>query len=781
MAWLNNLTLQRRIGLLVLTGLVVGLGLFSWLGIQSVNESVQRMLDERLTIARVEANHLDETLSYVLAELRDVDFNNELPLKEKFQAMGDSLRETFAKLGIAAPDIMFIDPDGKVLYVEPEGSKIIGTDMSQYSAVRKTLEAGQPTISGLVSSPLVEIPVVFASVPVLNEEGKIIGVLTASVNVEQSTNSALKPAITVGETGYTEIVDGNGIVLARTKPGSPPKIFEVSDHPGKFAALISQGKAIVRTCHRCHEAEGTLERRRDVLAFAPLSTASWGVAIRQAEEEALAPTSQLRQRLLFLGLVVIIITFLVVWTMMQGVVKPVRMLTAAAKRVAAGDFKAVTPVNRQDEIGQLGTAFYGMTQELAKSRQELAQSRDELMVRNEELSALNSIAGKVNQSLNLEDVLETAMQKVLEVTRTTTGCVFLRNADGGKLEMMSGIGPLDIFKCQQSSSAEANCACHQVLRYGQTLMVNDVSQCPMLAEDVVRRDDISCFVTVPLKSKDRTLGIMNIACSGERYFTENDFSILDSIAYHVGLAIENSVLYEEAKQRDELRGQLLNSVINAQEEERKRIARELHDEYGQSLTVLKINIESMENISPPNQSQLEEKLKNARSLVDSALENLRRLAFDLRPYALDQLGLTTAIRAYAQRHLESAGIQVDFESKGLKGRLEPTVETVLFRIIQEAVHNIAKHAEAHHVRIQLEAKDGKITATIQDDGKGFNVEDIFRSKIGVQSLGLLGIQERATLLGGTFNIKSWLGEGTCLTVEIPLSSSPEESSQVKTR
>ncbi len=181
------------------------------------------------------------------------------------------------------------------------------------------------------------------------------------------------------------------------------------------------------------------------------------------------------------------------------------------------------------------------------------------------------------------------------------------------------------------------------------------------------------------------------------------------------------------------------------------------------------------------QSQLKEKLRHAGALVGSALEDLRRLTLDLRPYALDQLGLIAAIRAYAQTHLEALGVQVEFKTKGLKERLAPGVETVLFRIIQEAIHNIARHAEAHNVRIQLEVKGGKITAIIHDDGKGFDVDAIFRSKRGGQSLGLRGIQERATLLGGTFNIESWLGQGTRLIVEIPVASSLRESSQVKIR
>ncbi len=763
MASLTNLALQKRISLFVLAGLVVGLGLFSWVGVQSLNQSTERILDQRLTIARIVANHLDETLTHVLVHLQSAaDLNGRLPTKEEFGPVADSLRQILAESDISVRNVILFDRNGKVLQVEPEDTGIIGLDMSQYPEVARALETGLPTISNLVADPLMEVQVVLATAPISNEKGKIIGMLTASIDAEQSSISAFSQTIQVGNTGYTEIVDGNGIVITRTRPGSPLEAFEKSDHPGRFAELISKGEATVGTCHRCHETKEELERRRDVLAFAPLSTASWGVAIRQSEEEALAPTQQLERRFFLLGLIVLVVTFLLVWIMMQGIVKPIRMLTAAAKRVAAGDFKAVIPVRRQDEIGQLNTAFYTMTQELAASR-------DELVSRNEELSALNSIAATVSQSLNLKDVLENALRKVLEVTRTTAGCMFLRDSAGSKLEMMTSVGLSRVFGCKESGLSTANCACHQVLRHRHTLMVNHVSQCPMLGDEAVK-EDIDCFVSVPLESKNRTLGIMNVACSSERYFTENDFRLLDSIGYHVGLAIENSVLYKEAKQKEQLRGQLLSSVISAQEEERKRISRELHDEYGQTLTGVIMNMESLENMVSPGQSQLKEKLENTKSLVVRALEDIRRLTLDLRPSALDDLGLVATLRAYTQTHLEATGIQVKFESKGLSKRLAPAIETALFRIVQEAINNIVRHAEAHNVRIRLTVNDGKITAIVEDDGRGFDVDAAFKSKTEGQSLGLLGIQERTTLLGGTFTIKSRVRRGTCLTAEIPLNN-----------
>ena len=133
--------------------------------------------------------------------------------------------------------------------------------------------------------------------------------------------------------------------------------------------------------------------------------------------------------------------------------------------------------------------------------------------------------------------------------------------------------------------------------------------------------------------------------------------------------------YEEAKEKEELRGELLNSVISAQEEERRRIARELHDEYGQTLTGLIMSIESLENMTTPEQSQLKRKLADTKSLIVSTLDSIRKLTLDLYPSSLDDLGLVAAIRTYIANHLQTGGISVKFDSQGLSQRPVPPVET----------------------------------------------------------------------------------------------------------
>ena len=402
MAFFADLSLQKRIGLLVLAGLVVGLGLFSWLGVQALKENTQRVLDQRLDIARIMANHLDGTLVHIIMHLQNVTGSyHELPTEAEFLRETGALREVMADSRISLSSVLVADEAGRVVIVEPQNSTIINTDISAYPEVSQTLRMGIPTVSNLINDDLMGKQMVLAASPIFDGNNRVIGALVGSIDIEQSSLDIFEQSIQVGSTGYTEIVDGNGLVMARTEPGFPLKASEMSDHPGRFAALIQEGKAAVRTCHRCHETPQELQRRRDVLAFAPLSSASWGVAIRQSEEEALAPTQQLERQLILLGIIVLLGALLLAWMIMQGIVKPIRVLTAAAMKVAGGDFKAAIPMKRRDEIGQLSQAFSIMTRELDASR-------DELVTRNEELSALNSLAATVSESLNLRDILEKA-------------------------------------------------------------------------------------------------------------------------------------------------------------------------------------------------------------------------------------------------------------------------------------------------------------------------------------------------------------------------------------
>ncbi|MCL5951941.1 MAG: sensor histidine kinase [Chloroflexi bacterium] len=212
---------------------------------------------------------------------------------------------------------------------------------------------------------------------------------------------------------------------------------------------------------------------------------------------------------------------------------------------------------------------------------------------------------------------------------------------------------------------------------------------------------------------------------------------------------------------------LSGQVLSAQEDERRRIARELHDDTSGALARVLLNIEMCEELLPEGLGEIREKMLATGLLAEETLEGVRKLIFDLRPTLLDDLGLAPAVRWYAKNTLEPAGVQVVFEASPHLGRGSATVETALFRIAQEAVTNIVRHSEAHHARLALSREASKWVLVVEDDGCGFDTQQAEHIGNGNHHWGLFGLRERVELLGGTLNIDSSPGKGTSLRVEIP--------------
>jgi signal transduction histidine kinase len=232
-----------------------------------------------------------------------------------------------------------------------------------------------------------------------------------------------------------------------------------------------------------------------------------------------------------------------------------------------------------------------------------------------------------------------------------------------------------------------------------------------------------------------------------------------------GRTIELERLYEQLRRRDEERSDILAKIITAQEEERRRIARELHDDISQTLTGLVMSLGSAEAIMDSDPSVARQSLESLRHLTSEAVENVRRLIRDLRPSLLDDLGLVPAISWYVENYLAPAGVKAKLETSDSDQRLSPTVEIALFRVVQEAITNIVKHAQAKTAYICLQVTPSAIVGSVEDDGKGFNVDSLHREKhVGV---GLLGMQERIELLKGKLKVASEPGKGTRVQFEIP--------------
>jgi signal transduction histidine kinase len=227
-----------------------------------------------------------------------------------------------------------------------------------------------------------------------------------------------------------------------------------------------------------------------------------------------------------------------------------------------------------------------------------------------------------------------------------------------------------------------------------------------------------------------------------------------------------SVDIQERKQAEEILQTFSQRLIEAQEAERRRVARELHDEIGQVLTAIKINLQAVQHSA--GDSSLVSQLNESTAIVDRALQQVRDLSLNLRPALLDDLGLIAALRWYVDREARRAGLIPEFVVDLSETRLTPELETACFRITQEALTNVARHAQARRVWVELRRRSAELHLIVRDDGIGFDLSTVRSRRTTDVSLGLQGMQERVLILGGKIEIKSAPGRGTEVHVRFPL-------------
>ncbi|OGO24992.1 MAG: hypothetical protein A2144_10410 [Chloroflexi bacterium RBG_16_50_9] len=765
MKFLDKLTLGKKISFLLAAGLVVGIGVFSFLGIRAVNQATEVMLEDRLTTAHLVADYLDNTLGQAMSEVEivarklgdnitTINLTTEIP----------SLTDAFARLSIQANSFYLIDDTGKVLWTRPQTGATSGGGIAYYPGISQVLKDGKSYISSLVSEPLTNTPVILLISPVVSKERQgISGVFIVTIDVTASRVGGFVRPIQLGQTGYVEIVDKNGIVVARTEPGQQLAPFERSDHSGRFAELIAAGKPTRGLCHTCHEPIQKVERK-DVLAFVPLTLASWGVIIRQSEEEALAPVYELRQSLILFGILLTAAASLTVIITTRDVINRLKILISASQRIAAGDLNGSISITKQDEVGMLAGAFEDMRAKLKMYYRELEQ-------RTRELSFILTVSDMLSYLPDISD-LDTALSHVLEKTREMLkediGGILLLDEEKQALHCMVNHG-LYRKKSQSFLHTLDEGISSQVVRSGKVITIADISRERRFDSSEPLVSGLQGFISVPILSKGKSLGVLNIASDKPRQFSAEDIRLLEGISRQISTAIENARLHHEVQHKEEIRGELLQDMFSIQEEERKRIARELHDETSQVVASLNASLETAVSLLSEDTEKARTMLEKAQALSINILDDVHKLIYELRPSLLDDLGLVAAARWLAESNLEKAGITVTFNTLGRQRRLSPHIEATLFRVIQEAVNNIARHSRAKNTCINLLFKKNAIRVQIKDDGSGFDVDEAIASKERPRGLGLVGMKERIAIVKGSLEILSRRKRGgTEIVIDIPL-------------
>lgn len=445
---------------------------------------------------------------------------------------------------------------------------------------------------------------------------------------------------------------------------------------------------------------------------------------------------------------------------------PVQLLRAAmASLVAIFIIRALRAfeLERQRTLAAAHEARLKAQQEALEAQQRAQEETTRLC---RELSVLCELSRILASTLDLETMLRAAVQKLATSLEGVDGCLILLKRSGlNTAEMTAANGLEEVTRARVEAAARRAVQCRQVCWH-------EDEACNVANEGRV--------VALPLATgQGQIVGSLAVWTSPSHPpLTADHLPLLSTIAGQVSMAVANAQLYQAAQEREVLRGEMLHRVVAAQEAERQRIARELHDETSQALTALAVGLKGAEQMVLADPVRARQQLGELRSLAVSSLDTLRRLIADLRPSQLDDLGLIAALRWYVDEFRQRAMIPVEMHVVGPQRRLSPQVETVLFRVAQEALTNVARHAQASHVRVSLAFTVSQVQLVIADDGRGFSPEQVLRavepSSGQRRAWGLLGMQERAALVGGTCHIRSQPGRGTEITITVPLEAQEPE-------
>ncbi|TMC46384.1 MAG: HAMP domain-containing protein [Chloroflexi bacterium] len=426
----------------------------------------------------------------------------------------------------------------------------------------------------------------------------------------------------------------------------------------------------------------------------------------------------------------------------RRLVGPVRALTVSAERLAQGHTDEPVPPQGADEVGMLSEALERMRREVNASRDGiLAAARElegrvadrttQLRERNEELVALNDLAGSLTRSLDPPTLLGEAVATLRAFLPLTGARGYV--LDAGSLrrlaEWTAGEGPPAADLDEVAAAAVGS------------------------RELVVRPGARTTLIGIPLATAEGALGAMAVLASGDWHVAGRTRGLIRAVADQVGLALRTAQLSAEGRELAVL-------------EERTRLAREIHDTLAQQLTGIVLQLEAAEAFVGRDQDKAHSVVVAARDQARSALQEARRSVWNLRPAPLEATGLAAAVEREVKRWRERTGIGVVVRTRNLPSplALAPQAEVALFRILQEALSNIAQHARATSVEVRLGHRAGVLELSVSDDGVGLSADSSGR----VDAFGLVGMEERARLAGAELLLQRPDGGGTRVVVRLPL-------------
>ena len=780
-------------------GFVALFGIFSLLALRAVSDSTDRIVEERLVIAQMAARELDRLLERAFYELDKAtefaDFDPRAPsLAEEYHM----LAHAYGRVGTLSLGVYFLDAKGRVVLSQPAGKLAKDTDLSREPHVEQVLETRRRSVSLPFRDPTTGRPAVALSSPILNADGTLRSILVGLVDVSSAdVLDPLRHAMNLGHTGHAELVGEGGLVIAPTRPGG---FLKPGEHLDFYLRMLRAGTSGAETVpYTPWQSAPKHQEEHHVMAFAPLSVAPWGVAVGGTEQETFAPVVRLRNTLLLVG--ALALAFLWVLTLVGArlLVRPVRVLTGAAREMAAGNLEQPVQIGEGGEIGMLGESLDAMRVQLRESLEKVrrwgeelelkVQGRTaELATRNRQLAAVTAVATAGNQARNLEGMLSRCLEVALEHTGMEAGAVRLLDGNSSRLVVAASHGAYRDFFCHDKAVGMAECPCGAVASTGAALYLDPEARRSF--QPPCRAREAQALTILPLQSPKGTLGVLSLSRNRGVPPSQEERQPLAAICDQIAVAIQNARLSEELRQVEarremqRMRAELISAVSH-------ELRTPLGFIKGYATTLLRDDIS---DIDPATQREflqvIDEETGKLEQMIDQLLDASRlqagRLPIDTKSVFLGGLvgSAVSKIRASLERTGHTVATRVpheDFPVKADPIRLEGVLHNLL--------ENAARYSEPGTPVEVVAGRDGEYAVvSVRDQGDGIpeaEQEAIFepfyrgessrRRTVRGAGLGLaicLGIIEAQ---GGKIWVESVPGRGSTFLFTLPLVDSAEVS------
>lgn len=420
-------------------------------------------------------------------------------------------------------------------------------------------------------------------------------------------------------------------------------------------------------------------------------------------------------------------------------------------------------------VAERTTELEKLNQKLLRENQARRKSEAGYRRSAAQAQSLTEVSTRLNARLNLQTVLQTISQEIIQATHYPLCTVMLYDEKSDALVIESASGKFAEL-AMQSRPLPREAFEMYVESFGPLFVVEDISAIANNPyQDIHKQMKVRTVISLPLELEGRLVGCLNVQSLGKIHLpTEEEKTFLQGLANLATTAIINARLYQEAQEGQARLQNLSRQLVEAQETERRKLVRELHDDVGQTITYLNMLLDASLKTAAADKGLSEKmdlEVKRARKMTDEMLQRIHELSAELRPPMLDDFGLVPALLDYFENYSKQTGVQVDFKH-GLPGiRFTPELENTAFRVIQQALVNVARHAKTDQVAVRIWSYENMLGLQVEDNGVGFDIQSVLNKK---PTGGLPNMREQVALLGGALDIETAPGGGTCLTVEIPL-------------